>query len=134
VEITFPGSFSTVESPPPPPELRTLARTYSVRDAYFEAAGEGLLEYRYALEGAIAARYAIRRWVRDRNAAGSGGPRRHTDHCRITCVTQGSKTVETAGAGAARVGVLDLVLIPPHTEWRDSEISEDYEAVEVALL
>lgn len=134
VEITFPGSFSTVEAQPPPPGSGTLARTHSIRDAGFAAAGGGLLEYRYALDGALAARYAIRRWVRDRNGDDSGGPRRHTDRCRITCVTQGSKAVATAGRRATRVGALDLVLMPPGTDWRDSEISDDYEAVEVALL
>ena len=134
VEITFPGSFSTVECPPPPPGSGTLARTYSIPDAYFEAGGDGLLEYRYALDGPLAARYAIRRWVRDRNAVGDNRPRRHSDRCRITCVTQGSKTVETAGVPATRVGALDLTLMPPDTEWRDAGISDDYEAVEIAVL
>ena len=93
-----------------------------------------MLEYRYALDDAIADRYAIRRWVRDRNAVNDGAPRRHADRCRITCVTQGSKILETAGISATRVGALDLVLMPPDTDWRDAAISDDYEAVEVALL
>lgn len=133
-EITFPGSFGTIESEAPKVGAATLGRTLAIRDAVLVGTRGGLAEYQYPIAAPHAERYAIRRYVRARTEAFDSQWRKHEDAYRMTFVTSGWKKIETADGQRACIGPMDIGIVPGGMDARDMEVSMDYEAVEVALL
>jgi quercetin dioxygenase-like cupin family protein len=132
-EITFPGSFGTVEIDMPAPGAPTTAATLGPRDATRVGVVEGIVEYLYPVSAALADRFAIVRQLRSRVDAFVPSTRGHGDRYRITMVTQGWRDIEIDG-GRQRAEVGDLLVVPGGSEYRDVAASDDYAAVEVRML
>ncbi|MFD0847093.1 AraC family ligand binding domain-containing protein [Sphingosinicella xenopeptidilytica] len=132
-EITFPGSFGTIEADPPEPDLKSRGATLAIRDARLIGEYDGLAIYRYALAEALGSQYAIRRYVRRRAEASHGVWQQHADRYRMLFVTQGKVTVEVNGNRPAILKALDIAIIPGDADYRYLSPSVEYEAVEVAL-
>ncbi len=132
-EITFPGSFSTIEAEPPEPDAKSRGTTLAVRDARLVGEYDGLAIYRYTIAEDLGGQYSIRRYVRRRGEQSHGVWQQHADRYRMLFVTQGDVTVEVSGSRPAALKALDIAIIPGDAEYRYVSPSAEYEAVEVAL-
>ncbi len=132
-EITFPGTFGTVEAQMPEPGARTSARTLGPRDAVRTRMVSGIIEYRYPVEAPWNRKYEIWRLMRSRSDSFAPASHRHSDRFRMTMVTQGWRQVEVDGV-RQELEMGDLLVVPSETDFKDLAYSEDYEAVEVRLL
>jgi quercetin dioxygenase-like cupin family protein len=131
-EITFPGSFGTTEAAMPARDIETPARTWGSSDAVRAGSARGIIDYGYPVAAPYDAQFDIRRQVRSRTEPFEAGTSRHDDRYRFIFVMQGWRAAEIDGA-EVRAGVGDLIVIPGNADWRDSDVSDDYEAVEVRL-
>lgn len=131
-EITFPGSFGTTEAAMPARDAETAARTWGCSDAVRSGSARGIIDYGYPVAAPYDAQFDIRRHVRSRTEPFEAGGSRHDDAYRFIFVMQGWRAAEVDGL-EVRAGVGDLIVVPGGSDWRDSAVSDDYEAVEVRL-
>ncbi len=132
-EITFPGSFGTIEAAMPAPGAGTTARTLGTQDAVRSGEQDGVIDYVYPIGAGLEDRYAIHRLLRSRVAPFVPGMRRHDDAFCMSIAISGWREVDL-GQGVERAGPGDLLVIPGHADWRDLAMSDDYDAVEVRML
>ncbi len=133
-EITFPGSFGTIETPMPAKDAATPAVTLGSRDAVRMGEHHGLVEYRYPVAEPYGRTYDLRRYLRSRTEPFAATSRHHEDHFRASVPFAGWADVDLGDGETVRVGVGDLLLVTPHTDCRLVAVSDDYAAVEVRLL
>ncbi len=133
-EITFPGSFGTVEAPAPSADHVSEGRTLAVRDASLVAVTGGIGEYQYKLTPSVQGKYAIRRYIRHRSMPFAALWREHSDTYRMTYVICGTKEIITDKGELQQLGPLDIAIIPAKLKVQDVSMSDDYEAIEVALM
>ena len=129
-EITFPGTFGTVEAPQPARDAVTPAVTLGARDAIRGDTVNGITEYRHAIAEPYSKRYSIRRMLRSRTEPFAPSEQWHGQKQRMIVVTAGWRQL----ASGERCERGDLLLVPGGERVRDTAVSDDYAAVEVTLL
>jgi quercetin dioxygenase-like cupin family protein len=132
-EITFPGSFGTVEASEPARDIATLARTWGSSAAVRTGSERGIIDYGYPVGPEHAQRFDVRRQVRSRTEPFVAAATTHANAFRFVMVMQGWRETELDGA-AVRAEVGDVIVVPGGASWQDKAVSDDYEAVEVRLL
>lgn len=132
LEITFPGTFATVEAPPPPRDLAPVATTLSPRDAPRVGTKAGVLTYRFPVPAPYADTYAVYRHVRSRTDEFQPGVHEHAEDTRITIPAEGWMDVEIDGV-RQRMERGDLLLHPPGVSLCEHAASDDWVAVEIRV-
>ncbi|QIB65620.1 cupin domain-containing protein [Kineobactrum salinum] len=132
-EITFPGTFSTVETEAPQETSSVQGQTLAVRDAFLETLNSGVSVYRYKLGDDYTGKYAIRRIIRRRSEPFKPAWCTKSETTKLTFVMRGSKEFQTADDKKERIGPMDILLSPPGVSLLDTKISPDYEAIEITV-
>jgi hypothetical protein len=132
-EITFPGTFGTIEADAPAAGAPTAGRTLAPRDAWREEDAGGLIAYRYDLAAPHDASFAIRRYVASRTSGCDGAVRRHGDAYRMLYVMKGWVDLALAGEAPVRTPRQAVATIPADTDYAVTASSDDLEVIEIAL-
>jgi quercetin dioxygenase-like cupin family protein len=131
-EFTFPGTFATIETPPPPFGTPTNAVKWGMSDAVRTGEERGLLFYSYPVNPAYADRYAVGRERRSRVAPFVSASITHDEDYRLYYLTQGTRTFELNGE-PHRLNSGDLLVLPGGVECTDLDASEEHELVTITL-
>lgn len=132
LELTFPGTFATVEAPPPPRDLAPVATTLSPRDAARVGTKAGVMTYRYPLPAPHGDTYALYRHVRSRLVDFQPGVHEHTEATRITIPADGWMDIEIAGV-VQRMERGDVLVHPAGATLCERAVSNDWIAFEVRV-
>lgn len=132
-EITFPGTFATVEGVEPAADIETPARTWGSSAAIRSGEARGVIRYVYPVMAPYDRQFRILRLRRSRTSAFEPGALAHDDRYRFQMVMQGWRDVEVEGE-TIRAETGDIIVLPRGAPCGDLAMSDEYEAVEVSLL
>lgn len=132
-EITFPGSFGTVEGVEPAADIETPARTWGSSAAIREGEQRGVIDYRYPVMAPYDRQFRLLRLRRSRTGGFEPGSLSHDDRYRFVMVFQGWREVEVEG-NPIRAEAGDVIVLPKGAPCADLAISDEFEAIEISLL
>jgi quercetin dioxygenase-like cupin family protein len=131
IELTFPGTFTTVEVGIPesgsPTAMQILSPSAASRldDA---ASLNGFVIYRYSVPVPFDDRYQIDRERRSRLLPFKAAPLSHQDRFHFMLVLEGERVVEFDGV-ASRLIAGDILVVPAGVTCRSLEATEEHEAL-----
>jgi len=131
-EFTFPGSFETIDAPPPPAGSETAASSWGVNAARRTDDRFGILFYEYPVPAASSQRYAVGRQRRSRVTPFEAHALTHGDEHLLLFVVQGTRTIRLDGAEEI-LGPGDLLVLPGGTVCTDVGASDEHEAITIGL-
>ncbi|KQX23263.1 MULTISPECIES: cupin domain-containing protein [unclassified Sphingomonas] len=132
-EITFPGSFGTVEGVEPASDIDTPARTWGSSAAIRQGEARGVIAYLYPVMGPYDRRFRIRRLRRSRTSPFEPGSLAHDDRYRFLMVMQGWMDVDIDGQ-TLRVETGDIVVLPKGVACEQRAMSDELEMIETSVL
>jgi len=132
-EITFPGTFGTVEGVEPASDIATTARTWGASAAIRSDEERGMIRYVYPVMDPYDRQFRILRLRRSRTSDFAAGSLAHDDRYRFLMVMQGWRDVRVDGQ-TIRAETGDIVVLPQGAPCEDLAMSDEFEAIEISLL
>jgi mannose-6-phosphate isomerase-like protein (cupin superfamily) len=133
IELTFPGSFTTIIAPAPPAGTPTEGAVWGPHDAVRTGCERGVATYAYPMPASCRGKLTVERQWRTRLDPFEAGSLRHDDPFHLLLVMEGSRDIEIEGE-TVRLGVNDLMMIPRGAECRDLAASEGHMAILLKVL
>lgn len=132
-EITFPGTFGTIEGVEPACDIDTPARTWGSSDAIRQGEARGVIDYLYPIMAPYDRQFRLRRLRRSRTSPFEPGSLAHGDRYRFLMVMQGWMDVHIDGE-TSRAGTGDIIVLPKGAACEQRAVSDELEAVEISVL
>jgi quercetin dioxygenase-like cupin family protein len=128
-ELTFPGSFSTIDAPEPPRGTTLPPTVLNVGSALRVKAERGLVTYAHSLPDPHNQKFQVERERRSRVQAFEPAVLAHDEGVRILMVMRGTREVAVDGKRSALTSGDLLVLPGGGARWEDVAASEDYDGI-----
>lgn len=132
-EFSFPGTFETIDAPPPPAGSSSAAVKLGISAAMRSGERGGLLFYDYPVAAPYDERYRLRRHRRSRVAPFEEHSLRHADEYLLLYVMKGTRTLRVDDREEV-LGPGDLLVLPGGIDVTDLDASEEHEALGISLL